>query len=238
MTGTRVPQETATTVVELPRIDRINTQTMRATAGSDHPFASCQVMRSHYGPLGRTRGANPPDLSSIPGPCTSLHFFLSFFRCSSTGRQFESTELSGWGPKLVLIHQVPRSNPELPNFLSFSLSSRIVPPFRTNLLQDKRFRGGDRVQIHNHESHSWFGPPFASCDRTLCGARRDPPPRLPRSAPAPLIQCRRTSTPMAGPVLVLKVHLFDLLLVSPLVSQPFPHDSILPADEPAVTGQQ
>ena len=30
---------------------------MRATAGSDHPFASCEVMRSHYGPLVQTSGA-------------------------------------------------------------------------------------------------------------------------------------------------------------------------------------
>ena len=91
---------------------------------------------------------------SVRSPARAQVCIFSFFL----------SEFSGWGPKLVLIHQVPRSNPELPNFLSFSLSSRIVPPFRTNLLQDKRFRGGDRVQIHNHESHSWFGPPFASCD--------------------------------------------------------------------------
>ena len=91
---------------------------------------------------------------SVRSPARAQVCIFSFFL----------SEFSGWGPKLVLIHQVPRSNPELPNFLSFSLSSRIVPPFRTNLLQDKRFRGGDRVQIHNHESHSWFGPPFASCE--------------------------------------------------------------------------
>jgi len=30
---------------------------MRATADSEHPFASCEVMRSHYGPLVQMRGA-------------------------------------------------------------------------------------------------------------------------------------------------------------------------------------
>jgi hypothetical protein len=52
--------------------------TMRATVGSDHPFASSEVIRSHYGPLGRTRGANPPDLQFDPRPVHKTAFFLSF----------------------------------------------------------------------------------------------------------------------------------------------------------------
>ena len=56
--------------------DRVQIHNHESHSWFGPPFASCEVMRSHYGPLGRTRGANPPDLSSIPGPCTSLHFFF------------------------------------------------------------------------------------------------------------------------------------------------------------------
>ena len=67
--------------------DRVQIHNHESHSWFGPPFASCEVMRSHYGPLGRTRGANPPDLSSIPGPCTSLHFFFLSFGVFGMGTQ-------------------------------------------------------------------------------------------------------------------------------------------------------
>ena len=69
------------------RPDRVQIHNHESHSWFGPPFASCEVMRSHYGPLGRTRGANPPDLSSIPGPCTSLHFFFLSFGVFGMGTQ-------------------------------------------------------------------------------------------------------------------------------------------------------
>src|SRR6056300_139133 len=111
---------------------------MRATAGSDHPFASCEVMRSHYGPLGRTRGANPPDLSSIPGPCTNLHFFfLSFGAHPPIARSIHG--VIGMGTHTGAHPPGPPFKSRASKFSFFILSFRIIPPL------DKRFRGGKRI---------------------------------------------------------------------------------------------
>ena len=113
-------------------------------------------MRSHYGPLGRTRGANPPDLSSIPGPCTKLHFFfLSFGAHPPIARSIHG--VFGMGTQTGAHPPGPPFESRASKFSFFILSFRIIPPL------DKRFTEGNRINTQSSKTSVWSGPPFCLC---------------------------------------------------------------------------